>query len=93
MSNVGDRLKALCHKGFMAKIALISAMLATTGCSLSSPKPETRVIAVPSAKPYRYIKPHPTEDKLTENTLAQIERHNNVHWQVKEAEKKAAEQK
>jgi hypothetical protein len=77
----------------MRAIFILSIVLAVSGCSLSSPKPETKVIAVPSSKPYRYIKPHPTEDKLTENTLAQIERHNNVHWQVKEAEKKAAEQK
>lgn len=93
MSNLVDRFKALPYKGFIAKMALILAISSTAGCSLSSPKPETRVIAVPSSKPYRYIKPHPTQDKLSDNLLAQIERHNNVHWQVKQAEKKAAEQK
>jgi hypothetical protein len=92
MSNLVDRFKALSRKGFLAKMALILAISSTAASCTSSPQVQTRVVPVPSSKPYRYIKPHPA-DALTENTMAQIERHNNVHWKVKEAEKKAAEQK
>lgn len=63
--------------------------LALAGCNTTSPQVETRVVAVPSSRPYRYIKPHPVEDKLSENLLAQISRHNQVHWKVKEAERRA----
>jgi hypothetical protein len=66
--------------------------LALSGCSLSSPQVQTRVIAVPSSKPYRYIKPHPTEDKLSADTIAQISRHNTTHALVKKKEAEAAKQ-
>jgi hypothetical protein len=68
-------------------------VLALGACDATSPQVQTRIVPVPSSKPYRFIKPHPVEDKLSENLLSQIERHNNVHWKVKEAEKKAAAQK
>lgn len=62
------------------------------GCSLSSPKPETRVISVPSSAPYRYIKPNPKEDKLSKETLDQISRHNTTHALVKKKEAEASKQ-
>lgn len=71
--------------------ASLAALPFLTGCNTTPPQVQERIIAVPSSKPYRYIKPHPTEDKLTENLVAQIERHNNTHWKVKEAEKKATQ--
>ncbi len=77
---------------FLRAGAVFCAALALSGCSLSSPKPETRVIAVPSSAPYRYIKPHPTEDKLSKDTLAQISRHNTAHALVKKKEAEAAKQ-
>lgn len=76
----------------MRAISILSIVLVLGACTPTSPQVQTRVVPVPSSKPYRYIKPHP-DDALTEKTLAQIERHNNVHWQVKQAEKKAAEKK
>ena len=78
------------------RYALASVSLAAlpfvSGCNTTSPQVQERVIAVPSSKPYRYIKPSPTEDKLSADLVAQIERHNITHWKVKQAEKKAKTQ-
>ncbi|HLU04705.1 MAG TPA: hypothetical protein VKZ94_18205 [Advenella sp.] len=76
---------------FLRAGAIFCAVLALVGCNSTSPQVQTRVVAVPSSRPYQYIKPH-KEDVLTKGTLDQISRHNQVHWKVKEAEK-AAEQK
>jgi hypothetical protein len=75
----------------MKKLVFFSifAGLALSGCTSTPPQVQTRVVAVPSAKPYRYIKPH-REDVLTEKTLSQIERHNNTHALVKKKEAEAA---
>ncbi|HEU4345786.1 MAG TPA: hypothetical protein VFU31_29910 [Candidatus Binatia bacterium] len=77
------------HRMIIKALCGTSMALYLAGCSLGSPKPETRVIAVPSSKPYRYIKPHPTEDKLSADTLAQISRHNTTHALVKKKEAEA----
>ena len=67
-------------------IGLIALVLG--GCAQQTPRIETRVLPVPSSKPYRYIKISPKDD-LTPKTLSQISRHNSTHWKVKQAEKKA----
>jgi hypothetical protein len=65
-------------------------MLVSAGCNPTPPQVQTRVISVPSSRPYRYLKPHPTEDKLSADTLAQIARHNTAHALVKKKEAEAA---
>ena len=67
-------------------IGLIALFLG--GCAQQTPRIETRVVPVPSSKPYRYLKISPKDD-LTKGTLRQIEIHNLTHWKVKQAEKKA----
>jgi hypothetical protein len=74
---------------FLRAGAIFCAALVLAGCNTTSPPVQERVIAVPSSKPYRYIKPHPTEDKLSKDLLVQIERHNITHWKVKQVEAKA----
>lgn len=70
-------------------ITLAAVCITLAACNTTSRQVQERVIAVPSSKPYRYIKPDPAEDKLSADLVAQIERHNITHWKVKEAEKKA----
>jgi hypothetical protein len=74
---------------FLRAGAIFCAAIALAGCSTTSPPVQERIIAVPSSKPYRYIKPHPTEDKLSADLVKQIERHNITHWKVKQVEAKA----
>ena len=74
----------------MRAIFILAIMLVSSGCNPTPPQVQTRVISVPSSKPYRYIKPHPTEDKLSADTIAQISRHNTTHALVKKKEAEAA---
>ena len=73
-------------------LAIVTLGLLLPACTTTPPETQTRVVYVPSSKPYRYLKPSP-KDVLTKGTLSQIERHNQVHWKVKEAEKAAAKKK
>jgi hypothetical protein len=60
--------------------------LALAGCGAQVPELQTRLVTVPSAKPYRFI----TYDDKTPDTVAkQIRRHNRTHQAVIEAEKAA----
>jgi hypothetical protein len=59
------------------------------GCA-QEPKIIRETVPVISSKPYRYLKPHPTEDKLSADTLSQIARHNTAHALVKKKEAEAA---
>ena len=77
----------------IAYFALLSLLaIALSGCA-QEPKIIREMVPVISSKPYRYIKIDPREDVLSKPTLQQIDRHNQTHWRVKEAEKKAAERK
>lgn len=78
----------------LAHCITYAALCITLGaCNPTPPQVQTRVVSVPSSKPYRYIKPHPTEDKLSADTLAQISRHNTAHALVKKKEQEAEAQK
>jgi hypothetical protein len=70
------------------KILLISVFSALTlaGCQTTPPEVQTRIVEVPSSKPYSFI--HYT-DKTDEATAKKIRRHNRRHAAVIAAEQKA----
>lgn len=71
---------------FFLSICIILFMLFMTGCASKPAEVQTRIVEVPSAKPYRYIT---YTDKTDEATAKQIRRHNRTHGTVIEAEKSA----
>lgn len=75
--------------GIGIALCIVLFMLFMTGCTTKPAEVQTRIIEVPSSKPYRYITYTPKTD---EATAKQIRRHNRVHHAVIEAEK-AAEKK
>jgi hypothetical protein len=68
---------------------LAIACFALAGCQATPPEVQTRIVEVPTAKPYRFITYTPQTD---ESTARQIRRHNRAHSAVIAAEKKAKEQ-
>lgn len=67
-------------------ICIVLFMLFMTGCTTKPAEVQTRIVEVPSSKPYRYIT---YTEKTDETTARQIRRHNKAHSAVIEAEKKA----
>lgn len=70
----------------MRTAILIAVALAFAGCA-SSPQPTSRVIEVPSPKPYRFLKWSLSD---TAKTRAAIRAHNRTHQAVINATKKAS---
>lgn len=66
-------------------LAIILTML-LAACSTSSPMVQTKVVEVPSSKPYRFIR---WSQDDTPETIAAVARHNRAHQAVIDAEKKA----
>jgi hypothetical protein len=66
--------------------ALFFMALALAGCSTGPAPVQTRIVEVPSAKPYRFIH---YSDKTDEATAKQIRKHNRTHAAVIAAEQKA----
>jgi hypothetical protein len=72
--------------GFLLFVALVVALSVLGGCSTGSPAVQTRVVEVPSSKPYRYITWSPAD---TAETKKQVRAHNRAHQEVVKAEKQA----
>lgn len=66
-------------------VCIVLFMLLMTGCTAKPPEVQTRLVEVPSSKPYRYITYTP---ETPESVAKQIRRHNRSHTAVIEAEKK-----
>jgi len=75
----------------MRAIFILAIVLALSGCEVPSfsSKPETRIVSVPSSKPYRFIK---YDTQCSVPVIKRIKLHNETHWKVKQAEAKAAKQ-
>ena len=71
---------------YVLAYASLAAFPFLSGCTTSSPEIQTRVISVPSSKPYRYITFSKKDDP---KTVAQIVTHNATHAAVKRKEKEA----
>lgn len=71
---------------FWLSLFIVLFMLSLTGCAPTSPEVQTRIVEVPSSKPYRFIT---YTDKTDEATARAIRRHNRTHAAVIAAEKKA----
>ena len=62
--------------------------LALAGCDPTPPEVQTRIVEVPSAKPYSFLTWSLAD---TKDTRAAIRRHNRAHQAVIDAEKKATQ--
>jgi hypothetical protein len=71
---------------FGLAVCIVLFLLFMAGCSPTPPEVQTRLVEIPSSKPYRYIH---YSDKTDEATARQIRRHNRAHSQVINAEKEA----
>lgn len=67
-----------------AALVIIGA-LALSGCSTPTPVVQTRLVEVPSSKPYRFITFSENDDP---ESIRQIKRHNRAHQAVIASEKK-----
>lgn len=67
-----------------AALVIIGA-LSLAGCSTPAPVVQTKLVEVPSSKPYRYITFSEGDDP---DTILQIKRHNRAHSAVISAEKR-----
>lgn len=66
--------------------AIITLGLLAAGCSKTSPETQTRLVEVPSSKPYRYIT---FDSSDSPDTIRQVKRHNRAHQEVIRAEQTA----
>ena len=73
---------------YFAAISLLA--IACTACTQTPPEVQTRIVEVPSSKPYRYIRFSSSDDP---KTISEIKRHNRAHSAVIAAEKKARQGK
>ena len=65
-------------------ICIVLFMLFMTGCTTKPPEVQTRIVEVPSSKPYRYITFSEKDDPAT---IRQVKSHNRAHQAVIDAEK------
>lgn len=87
MTKVVDPKNSLRCKVFFAKAGLFLAISSTlAGCNPTPPDVQTRIIEIPSSRPYRFIT---YTDKTDEATAKQIRRHNRSHQEVINTEKAA----
>jgi hypothetical protein len=88
--NADQHMRQVCRYpnglGLFLILAAIFGALALSGCSTTPQEVQTRVVEVPSSKPYRFIT---YTDKTDENTARQIRRHNRAHQAVINTETKA----
>jgi len=68
-------------------ICIVLFMLVMTGCGTKPPEVQTRVVEIPSSKPYRYITFSERDDP---KTIRQVKSHNRAHQAVIDAEKAAS---
>lgn len=64
-------------------VVLLYLAMLLGACSASGPEVQTRVVQIPSSKPYKFIR-WSRED--TPETIAQARRHNSAHQAVINAE-------
>lgn len=76
--------------GIVVAVVIILFMIFMTGCAAKPPEVQTRLVEVPSSKPYRFITYTP---ETPETVARQIRRHNRSHQEVISAEKAAAAKK
>ncbi len=67
-------------------VVLIYLAVLLSACSTPAPIVQTRLVEVPSSKPYRFIT---FSDKDDPGTIREIKRHNRAHQAVIDSEKKA----
>jgi hypothetical protein len=72
---------------FLRAGAFFCAALALAGCNPTPPQVQTRVVAVPSSKPYRFIK---YTAQCDAGTISRLKTHNYTHALVKKKEAEAA---
>jgi hypothetical protein len=70
----------------MRAIFTFGIVLVLVGCSTPKPEVQTRIVEIPSSKPYRYIT---FSDKDDPDTIRQVKRHNRAHQEVINTEKAA----
>lgn len=61
-------------------------LLPLAACTQSPPDVQTRIVEIPSSKPYRFITFSSSDDP---RTVREIKRHNRAHQEVINAEKTA----
>jgi hypothetical protein len=83
-SGVARNLRKLTKICCLSTLAI--ACFALAGCQTTPPEVQTRIIEIPSSKPYDFI--HYT-DKTDEATAKRIRKHNRRHAAVIAAEQKA----
>jgi hypothetical protein len=76
--------------GIALTLCIVLFMLFMTGCTTKPAEVHTRVVEVPSSKPYRFIT-ITYSDKTDEATAMQIRRHNRAHQNVIDAERRATQ--
>jgi hypothetical protein len=88
--NADQHMRQVCRYpnglGFTLLLMAILGALALGGCNPVPPEVQTRLVEVPSSKPYRFIT---YTDRTDETTARQIRRHNRAHQAVINAEKQA----
>lgn len=70
--------------GLGLAVLLVLVLLALVGCNKTPPEVQTRLVEVPSSKPYKFIT---YTDTTPEQVAKQIRRHNRAHQEVLNAEK------
>jgi hypothetical protein len=68
----------------MRPICIFCILLSLAACNPAPPDMQTRIVEVPSSKPYRFITFGDGDDP---QTIREIKRHNRAHQEVINAEK------
>lgn len=84
-ANAGRKIALGSVSSLLSKVLILGGIaLALAGCETAAPIVQTRIVAIPSAAPYRFIT-YSLAD--SEQTRAEIRRHNRAHQAVIDAEK------